>query len=247
MNLWIALIAAGALLGENDSSADTTIALDIQEVEATFAQEEESATLIAQEVEIEANRSVDATVDREIATLIQSTPVEEEVLEEVAPELEDLSHLAKRPAVTVAEPKAAETQNAYEKLPISPVEKQKIGNILITMAENNVFQLLFEKKRLEKLGRDINHVHPIRFLGAVFSDPNLVNCMYEIRRSGFKWDGFIDGFSQRFKEELRNKNIEAYIPGFAASLGLEEKKVMSYVKSVDFEGLVLHLMENKKR
>jgi hypothetical protein len=242
MNLWIALIAAGALLEEGGSSAATTIALDIQKVAATLAREEGGGTLIEKGVEVESNRSVNPTVDKEIATLIQSIPVEE-----VAPVPEDSSQSAKGEVLTIVGVEASETQNAYEKLLISAMEKQKIGNLLITMADNNVFQLLFEKKRLEKLGREINHVHPIRFLGAVFSDPSLVNCMYEIRRSGFKWDGFIDGFSQRFKEELHNKNIEAYIPGFAASLGLEEKNIMSYVKNIDFEGLVLHLMENKKR
>ena len=33
--------------------------------------------------------------------------------------------------------------------------------------------------------------------------------MKRIRRSGFKWDGFVDGFSQRFAQEIRDNNINS--------------------------------------
>lgn len=184
----------------------------------------------------------------EESQLLTKHPVVEESQEEIAPQVEDLSHLAKRPTVQVVEPEATEAKtqasaSAYDTLPISVVEKQKIHAILTTMAENNVFKLLFQKKQLEKWGREIHHVHPVRFLGSVFSDPRLVNCMFEIRRSGFKWDGFIEGFSQRFLAELKRGNVNQYIPGFSASLHLNERDVMAYVNFKDFEGLVLYLME----
>ena len=134
---------------------------------------------------------------------------------------------------------------AYDSLTISIDEKVKIGKILMTMAENNVVKLLFERKRLESWGHDIQHVHPIRFLGTVFINPRLVYCMRRIRSSGFKWNGFIDGFTERFREEVRNNNINAFLPGFAQSVGVDETQVQTYVNRKDFEGLVLYLMKEK--
>lgn len=223
--------------------------LEITQPQDRF-EEDQSDEEIANFIEtpkIEVQESVDDTVDREMAAILQKEEVAEEDLEERVPEIEDLSHLAKRPSVTIAEPQASDTASAYEKLPISVVDKQRISAILTTMAENSVFKLLFQKKQLEKWGREINHVHPIRFLGSVFADPRLVHCMFEIRRSGFKWEGFIEGFSQRFLEELNAGNVQAYIPGLAESLHLNSRDLMTYVQYKDFEGLVLHLMEKSRQ
>ena len=251
MKIFLTLMAATTLIAEEPIQEVTPaeVVVEIEEVDPKFEQDqsqEEVADLI-ETPEVEASPSLDSKVDQEMASILKSEEIKEEELEEVAPQVEDLSHLAKRPSVTIAQAPEPETENAYEMLPISIAERQKISAILTTMAENNVFKLLFEKKTLEKLGREIHHVHPIRFLGAVFTDPRLVHCMYEIRRSGFKWDGFIDGFSKRFLAEISDGNVNAYIPGFAASLDMKKEDIMTYVNYKDFEGLVLYLMEKSRQ
>jgi len=178
--------------------------------------------------------------------------IAQEIVDEASEDLLDhraLDHLSQltqeEPATLEKTPEEAKP-SPYETLHISTEDRQKIGAILVTMAENNVFKLLFEKKRLERLGYEVNHVHPIRFLGTVFSDPRLVHCLRKIRTSGFKWDGFIDGFSQRFKQEVKAGNIDKYIPSFAASLGVNPEDVQAYVNYRDYEGLVLFLLEKKR-
>jgi hypothetical protein len=156
---------------------------------------------------------------------------------------DDLNYLAQRPTVTFAQPSS---EDAYESLPITAEEKQKITQLLMTMAENNVFQLLFEKKNLERLGHEINGVHPMRFIGTVFSNPRLKYCMHQIKRSGFKWNGFMDGFSQRFAKEQKEGNINAYVPGFAKAVDVNQEEVQKYIDKHDFEGLVDFLMVNAK-
>lgn len=151
------------------------------------------------------------------------------------------------PAAQAPDMQEKKVVNPYETLPINGEERHKIGVIIITLAENSIFKLLFEKKHLERLGHDINHVHPIRFLGTVFSDPRLVHCMFEIRSSGFKWDGFIDGFSERFMQEVRAGNVNAYIPGLAESLNINFDQFQSLVDKNDFEAMVLYLMRAKGR
>jgi hypothetical protein len=139
---------------------------------------------------------------------------------------------------------AAEEVNPYQQLSIEPGEKQLIAKLLTTMANNNVFQLLLEKGRLEKIGRNIHHIHPMRFLGTVFTDRDLTWCMREIRKSHFKWDGFIDGFAERMKGEAAKvpNNLLPYVEGFAREVSRDPEMIRSYIKSQNFEGLVKFLI-----
>ena len=187
---------------------------------------------------------LEGDIQIQIAKILKGEKIEQEILYEVKPVLENLTQVITDSVE--ASPSEAPESNLYETLSISMDEKQKIGKILITMAENSVFKLLFEKKRLERLGHDIRNVHPIRFLGTVFSDPRLVHCMHRIRSSGFKWDGFINGFSERFMEELLSNNVNQYIPGLSESLGLKTQDLQYYVDRKDFEGLIIFMMERKR-
>jgi len=199
--------------------------------------------------------SVEKEIEREIAAsainldtgaVLQTVAANEEEFDPITPEVEDLFAFLNQPATTLADSPPS-SKDLYETLPITVEEKQKIGRILSTMAENNVFKLLFEKKYLERLGREVNHVHPVRFIGTVFSDPRLVHCMFQIRRSGFKWDGFIDGFRERFMEEVRANNVDKYLPGLAKALNVSAEDLQAYAHYKDVEGLVLYLMEKSRR
>ena len=130
----------------------------------------------------------------------------------------------------------------YHQLPITSEEKKMIAKIIYTMADNNVFKLLFEKKKLEKIGKKIHHVHPLKFLGTVFSDPTLVHHMRKIRESSFKWEGFMDGLAHRMVEESGRDNLRKYLPGFCAAINANLEVVTSYADRGDFEGLVISLL-----
>lgn len=244
--LWI--LAAGTLLVAKEASLEEVLNLphsdELKHIEEELCEEE--VTQLLSHPEVEAQVSTDEYLDQEMAAILHNEDLQSEEIDNIEPEIEDLKHLAKRPNVTISEPNPKHVESAYQQLSISVTDKQNISSILTTMAENNVFKLLFQKKRLEKLGRDINHVHPIRFLGTVFSDQRLIHCMYEIRRSTFKWDGFLDGFSQRFKEEVKAGNVKPYIPGFAAALNIKAEDIQAYINYNDFEGLVIYLMEKTR-
>lgn len=132
----------------------------------------------------------------------------------------------------------------YNELRISQEEKDLIRKLLFTMAESSIFELLFEKGKLEKIGERINVVHPVRFLGTVFSDPRLVYCMKEIYKSSFKWDGFSEGFCERMRKEAAAGNLVMYLPGFAKAVKRPLDTIMTYVDVNDFEGLVKYLIKS---
>ena len=110
-------------------------------------------------------------------------------------------------SIRIGEPKSEEAKRFFE-LPVSEEEKMLIRKIITNMADKNVVQLLLEKKSMERKGDRIHPVHPMRFAGIVLTDPNLKRCMKAITKSTFKWNGFLDGYEKRMKEEARAENFD---------------------------------------
>lgn len=130
----------------------------------------------------------------------------------------------------------------FLELPLNEEEKVLIQKIIITLASKNTFMLAFEKKSLERKGRRIHHVHPFRFLGHVFSDPTLKSAMHEIRKSHFKWNGFMEGYAKKMRNEAAQNNLMPYVRSFSAYLQADSQAVTSFIQKSDYEGLVRHLL-----
>lgn len=130
----------------------------------------------------------------------------------------------------------------FYQLPISEKEKRIIKYILTTMSEKNILQLAFVKRTMEKKGRRIEHIHPMRFIGYILSNSELRSCLRTIRKSSFKWDAFIDGFARRMREEYSNNNLYVHVPGFCQLIGANQEDVTQFIQRKDWEGLVKEYM-----
>ncbi len=126
----------------------------------------------------------------------------------------------------------------FYQLPLDEKEQKLIHELIKTIAEKNVWGLLFKKKEVEKLGKRVNHVHPMRFMGHILADHKLRKWLKDIRHSVFKWDHFIDGFADRMKEEHAKNNLVHYVPGMAHLLHADPNHIMSYIENRDYAGLV---------
>lgn len=137
---------------------------------------------------------------------------------------------------------AVNATESFFSLPLDEREKRFIHSIISTIADKNLVQLVFERGNLEKKGKKIHHVHPLRFMGYILSTPALRAGAKEIRKSSFKWDAFISGFAKRMREELSKGNVYQHLPGFAKQVGSTPEHVKPYVHEKDFEGLVKSLL-----
>ena len=137
---------------------------------------------------------------------------------------------------------AVSNPESFLELPLNEPEKKIIHKIISTIAEKNPIKLAFEKRSLDKKGKKIHHVHPLRFLGYIFSDPFLKKCMKEIKKSHFKWEGFMDGLSKKMREESHDHNILPYAEGFADYVNADRDHVVRYLEHHDWEGLVRYLL-----
>ncbi len=133
-------------------------------------------------------------------------------------------------------------EDCFQSLPLSTSEKETIYYIISNMAQKSIVQLAFKKKKMESRGKKINHLHPMRFIGFILSNPELKKCLNKIEKSSFKWDAFIDGFAKRMKEESGRNNLLPYVDGFAKQVGAKPDKITRFIYEKDWEGLVRFLM-----
>ncbi len=132
----------------------------------------------------------------------------------------------------------------YKRLPINNEEKKLISDIVNTLASYNVVELLFKKGELQSKGEKIQHVHPMRFMGYVFSDPKLSSNMQKISSSYFKWSGFVDGFAQRIEQEHQRNNLSKHVPGFIKEIHVDTDQVNYYIQKREWEELLLYLIKS---
>lgn len=166
--------------------------------------------------------------------------IERAVFERSKGVLEQLSLEAVNDALTFRE--EVGDRKLFFALPLSKEEEKTIHKIITTLAENNVFSLLFARSELERKGKQIEMVHPMRFLGSIFSSHQLRSGMHDIKKNSFKWDGFMAGLERRMKEESHKDNLMRYVPGFAAHVHADPHKVAYYVRHRNWEGLLRYLM-----
>jgi len=133
-------------------------------------------------------------------------------------------------------------EDHFHRLPINHVDREKISKIIHTMGKERVYKLLFKKSELERLGREVNHVHPFRFLWHVFTNDQLRHDMRKIYSSYFKWRGFLDGLCERLNREADADNLNRYARGFSREVGKSEGDILNYIRSRRFEQMVIYLM-----
>jgi hypothetical protein len=135
------------------------------------------------------------------------------------------------------QPKSEEAK-IYFDLRLTDDDKIIIRKIVTTLAEKNLFQLLLDKEKMEDLGQKIRPVHPMRFIGFVLGDPNLRRCLKVISKNMFKWDGFLDGYQERMREESRNDNLNRYVPGLSDYLEVDRTIIQSYIHQGNYEKMI---------
>ncbi len=131
---------------------------------------------------------------------------------------------------------------SYKELVCTEEDQNNIAYIIQTMADNGKLSLLFKKSELNGIGARINHVHPFKFLGTVFSNENLKACMREIYKDYFKWNGFMDGLGPSLTIQADQGKLGQYLNDFAKETGVTSQELLGYIQSKDWESMVRYLM-----
>jgi len=139
---------------------------------------------------------------------------------------------------------------SFYKLSLSDEHASIITEIITRMAGENYWQLFKKKGYMDRLGDQIEYkVHPLRFVGHVFSDPQLKQCMVTVRRDRLKWRGFLGGkkdrgFVKNMRREMKRDNVYPHLYGFARHLDIDYDRILEYVEREDYEGFVKFLIKH---
>jgi len=134
----------------------------------------------------------------------------------------------------------------YHDLVCTDQDQRIIHEIVVSLYENSKFSLLLKKGYLDSLGAQIIHVHPLKFLGTIFSDPRLKEHMTDIFDDYFKRNGFLDGLVPSFNRETEKGNISHHLKEFAEHVQVPLEAIQPFFQSKDWEKLVWHLIKYQK-
>lgn len=139
-------------------------------------------------------------------------------------------------------PKPMET--TWAELICTEQDRANIHEIISTVAEKNKLSLLFQQNYLREKGAQINHVHPLRFLGVIFSDPHLKTCMFYIWDDYFKRNSFMADLAAALTREADKGKLHPYLSDFAKEIRLPPEALKSYFDSREWENFVLFLIQS---
>jgi len=140
-------------------------------------------------------------------------------------------------------PTKQEKPENYGELIRSKKDEKVINELITTMAEKGKVKLLFIKHHMEELGDQVRHVHPLKFIGYIFSKKALKVHMKDILADYFKKSSFIDGLATPLNNEARKGKLNKYLEEFCAEVGVKDYEVKPYFQRRDWEGL-LHFLSN---
>lgn len=140
--------------------------------------------------------------------------------------------------------KDKEKDPTFQELVCTDEDVAKITEIVTTIADTNKLSLLFKQTHLRELGAQINHVHPLKFLSTVFSNPHLKTCMFYIWNDSFKRSGFIDGLGPSLTRESDKGKLAQYLPDFSKEVGASQKDMQVYVDQRDWDNFVVFLIHS---
>ncbi len=133
---------------------------------------------------------------------------------------------------------------SYKELVCDEKDKTTIATIISWMAEHGKLWLLAHKGELNRMGDDIDHVHPLKFLETIFSNSYLKDCMFEIWDDYFKRNGFMDGLRGSLDAKVATKELHKYLPEFSKAIKIHQDKLAPFLDNRSWDDFVYFLMVN---
>jgi len=158
------------------------------------------------------------------------------IINQASPTLSPIASMIKFPPVAKSE--------KYTDLICTEQDRSNIYEIISTMGEYGKLSLLMKQSHLKNLGAQINHVHPLKFLSTILTNPHLKECLTDIFDDYFKRNGFMDGVGPSLSREAEKGKLNQYIAEFAAEVNVSPEKITKYFQNQNWEGLVRFLIQN---
>jgi hypothetical protein len=145
-------------------------------------------------------------------------------------------------ASIIKKPPTKSVETSFKELICTAEDRAVVAEIITTMAENSKLSLYFKKPHLKEIGAQINHLHPLKFLSAIFSEPELKLCMRFIWGDYFKRTSILDNLAPALTREAEKGKLEQYLKDFAKEVNISAESIKPFFDGQDWENMVLHLI-----
>ncbi|MCH9620751.1 MAG: hypothetical protein S4CHLAM20_01540 [Chlamydiia bacterium] len=117
--------------------------------------------------------------------------------------------------------------------------KEKVAEIITTMANTSTVGLAFKANHLRALGKEIDKKvpSPLTFLYIIFSDQKLANDMKIVKQSSYKYDNFCEGLYPNMQMDYGDKKCfkdNVYL--FAKALKINQEKTYNIAETCGKQG-----------
>jgi hypothetical protein len=130
----------------------------------------------------------------------------------------------------------------YENIPsCSEKEKQEVISLFNDINNHGYLYLMSHAVDFYTRSKQIEKIHPLRFLICLFSNTTITSSMKEISKS-LKWCAISKGFQSNFD---KYSDLHLYLNPFAKEMVLTPNKMEKYFKEKNWPGLVEYLIDKK--
>ena len=131
----------------------------------------------------------------------------------------------------------------YADLTCTREDTDKIVELITTIGSYGKIELLLHhNKRCRQIEAEIRHIHPFKFLGVIFSRPEMTKYMRHVHNDCFVWKKFIDGLSGNMKNEATKRRVYPFLKDFAKEVKAPEYELKVFIDRKDYEGLLKYLI-----
>ncbi len=122
---------------------------------------------------------------------------------------------------------------------VSADEKKNISYIVKTLANKPEPALLFYKGSIVSAGDKIDHIHPLKFLHAIFTDEELKVGMRVVRKKSWVWGNFRSGISDSLRDEASVDNMTVeYLYDFAAAVDVDANLLIGAYNAQNWDSFI---------
>ena len=126
----------------------------------------------------------------------------------------------------------------YAEMNLTQQQQENVANLLRPLATWGYLKLAFNQSEVEALGDEIRPIPFMKFLGYIFSNPQMKTYMVKIRSRGSIWSRFGSSLEQSLAEQDKNGHLEKYLKPFSEEVGISEATLQPYVDKKDWNGFL---------
>lgn len=127
---------------------------------------------------------------------------------------------------------------------VTDEEKAEISYIINTLSNTSYGKLLLLKGELETAGKQIDHLHPLRHLGAIFTDEQLKVGIRNMRKKTMVWKSYVNGLTQTLGQEAQRGNVtETQLQDFAHTVAIDPAVVLKTFQDQRWKEFIEQLVD----